>query len=66
MKYFILAIIPVLLAALYFRGLFLEKKRRREIYDSFINDYGPQRAKNTSITFFTIPESEKTAGNLMS
>ncbi len=45
MKYFILAIIPVLLAALYFRGLFLEKKRRREIYDLFIKDYGKKRKK---------------------
>ena len=45
MKYFIVAIIPVLLAALYFRGLFLEKKRRRMIYDSFINDYGKKRKK---------------------
>ena len=45
MKYIILIIIIVLFAALYIRGIILERNRRRKVYDSFIRDYGTKRKK---------------------
>ncbi len=45
MKYIFLSVIPVLFAALYIRGIILERNRRRMIYDSFIKDYGTKRKK---------------------
>lgn len=45
MKYIFLSVIPVLFAALYIRGIILERNRRRMIYDSFIKEYGTKRKK---------------------
>ena len=45
MKYIILLILIVLIAALYIRGIILERNRRRMVYDSFIKDYGTKRKK---------------------